>query len=46
MGYHYGPSADFLVLVCVSAFLFGITHTRLRIPFSRLPRYSVQGGLM
>jgi hypothetical protein len=27
MGYHYGPSADLLVLVCVSAFLFGITRT-------------------
>jgi hypothetical protein len=30
MGYHYGPSADLLVVVCVSAFLFGITHTPLR----------------
>jgi hypothetical protein len=25
MGCHYGPSADWLVLVCVSAFPFGIT---------------------
>jgi len=31
MGYRYRPSADLLVLVCVSTFLFGITHTRLRI---------------
>jgi len=31
MGYHYGPSADLQVLVCESAFLLEITHTRLRI---------------
>ena len=31
MGYHYGPSADLLVLMCVSAFIVGMTHTRLRI---------------
>ena len=38
MGYHYGPSADLLVLVCVSALLFGITHTRMRISFNRFCR--------
>ena len=36
MGCYYGRSADLLVMVCVSAFLFRITHSRLRIPFSRL----------
>ena len=42
-----GPSADLLVLVCESAFLLGMTHTRLRITLEPvLPRYSVQGGLV
>ena len=47
MGYHHGPSADLLVLVCVSAFVFVITNTPLRIFFSQSchnPLY--KGGLM
>ena len=43
MGYHYGPSADLLVQVCVSESLFGI-HTRLRIPFAGSAAILCTGG--
>ena len=47
MGYH-GPSADWLYPgVCVRHEpLWPLSYARLRIPFSRLPRFSLQGGLM
>ena len=45
---YHGPSADLLCPgVCVRHEPPGPnSYARLRIPFSRLPRYSVQGGLM
>ena len=47
MGYHYGPSADLLVLVCVRHEpLWHNSHPFEDTLEPVLPRSSVQGGLM
>ena len=47
MGYHYGPSADLLVLVCLRHEpLWPNSHPFEDTLEPVLPRSSVQGGLM
>ena len=46
MGYHYGPSANLLVLVCVSAFPLWDNSHPFDTLYPVLTRSSVKGGLM